>query len=375
MATFADSDSQRYANKAILAPMVRVGTLPMRMLALKYGADLVYTPEIIDKRIINATRRVNPETGIIEYITNGVTDLQIHPKEKPFLVFQMGTSDPEIALQAALAVQQDVSGIDVNCGCPKKFSIQGGMGAALLTNPARLKAILETLVAHCSVPVTCKIRLLDTDPDTLDLVRMIESTGVKALAVHCRTRDERPAQPAHWDRLKPIVDAVTTIPVIVNGDVFRYEDIARAKEITGASSVMIARGAQSNPSVFCSQGPANSHLVAQQYVAIALAIHNRFQNTKYTLMQMYPYTKSKEYQLLTRAKTNEALKVIFDLDEPFSVTVDQLRFCTVKDICRDAADHAMVKPDHAPQPKPARPRSPAEPSNVGPPTKQAKVAI
>lgn len=31
-----------YANKVILAPMVRIGTLPSRLLALKYGADIVY---------------------------------------------------------------------------------------------------------------------------------------------------------------------------------------------------------------------------------------------------------------------------------------------------------------------------------------------
>lgn len=31
-----------FYNKMILAPMVRVGTLPMRLLALDYGADIVY---------------------------------------------------------------------------------------------------------------------------------------------------------------------------------------------------------------------------------------------------------------------------------------------------------------------------------------------
>lgn len=31
-----------YAGKLILAPMVRIGTLPMRLLALQYGADIVY---------------------------------------------------------------------------------------------------------------------------------------------------------------------------------------------------------------------------------------------------------------------------------------------------------------------------------------------
>ena len=32
-----------YSNKLILAPMVRIGTLPTRLLALKYGADIVYS--------------------------------------------------------------------------------------------------------------------------------------------------------------------------------------------------------------------------------------------------------------------------------------------------------------------------------------------
>lgn len=31
-----------FRGKNILAPMVRVGTLPMRLLALDYGADIVY---------------------------------------------------------------------------------------------------------------------------------------------------------------------------------------------------------------------------------------------------------------------------------------------------------------------------------------------
>ncbi|KAJ1921285.1 tRNA-dihydrouridine synthase 2 [Tieghemiomyces parasiticus] len=306
--TFADPTSQRYADKLILAPMVRVGMLPMRMLALKYGADIVYTPEIIDKRIINSERVVNERTGIIEYRNNGVADLQIHPSEKPYVVFQMGTSDPDLALQAAQKVAQDVCGVDVNCGCPKKFSIQGGMGAALLSQPEKLEAILRRLVEGCDVPVTCKIRLLEDDEQTIKLVKMIESTGVKALAVHCRTRDERPRDPAHWDRLRLVTDAIKSIPVIVNGDVFKHEDIAQAKEITGASSVMIARGAQENISIFDAAGPAPALLVAQEYITVAMAVDNRFQNSKYTLMQMYPATKSEEFRLLTRSRSYEDLK-------------------------------------------------------------------
>lgn len=82
--------------------------------------------------------------------------------------------------------KDDVSAVDLNCGCPKKFSVQGGMGAALLSNPDNLVKILENLVQHAGMPVTCKIRLLPNQEDTLKLVRRIVVTGIKALTVHCR---------------------------------------------------------------------------------------------------------------------------------------------------------------------------------------------
>ncbi len=41
-----------YANSLILAPMVRGGTLPTRLLALAHGADLVYSEELIDLKMV-----------------------------------------------------------------------------------------------------------------------------------------------------------------------------------------------------------------------------------------------------------------------------------------------------------------------------------
>jgi tRNA-dihydrouridine synthase 2 len=60
-----------YRNKLILAPMVRVGTLPMRLLALEYGADIVYSEEIIDKSILATQRIVNQALGTIDYVRDG----------------------------------------------------------------------------------------------------------------------------------------------------------------------------------------------------------------------------------------------------------------------------------------------------------------
>lgn len=46
--------------------------------------------------------------------------------------------------------------------------------------------ILTTLRRNLEIPVTCKIRLLRSPQDTVELARRIEKTGVSALAVHGR---------------------------------------------------------------------------------------------------------------------------------------------------------------------------------------------
>jgi len=71
-------------------------------------------------------------------------------------------------------------------GCPKHFSVHAGMGVALLTDKERIKQVLTTLVRTIDKPVTCKIRLLEKMEDTVDLVKAIEQTGVKAIGVHAR---------------------------------------------------------------------------------------------------------------------------------------------------------------------------------------------
>lgn len=78
--------------------------------------------------------------------------------EKDKVVLQLGTASAERALRVAKMVENDVAGIDINMGCPKEFSIKGGMGAALLSDPERAKNILKTLVENIKIPVTCKIR-------------------------------------------------------------------------------------------------------------------------------------------------------------------------------------------------------------------------
>ena len=110
------------------------------------------------------------------------------------MVLQPGTACATEALQAANHVADCVKAVDLNMGYPVKFSVQGGMGSALLTEPEKVRDILTTLRRNlpASLPVTCKIRLLEDFKDTLQLAQLIERYGVQALAVHARRKHHRP---------------------------------------------------------------------------------------------------------------------------------------------------------------------------------------
>ncbi|CAO3599855.1 unnamed protein product [Absidia cylindrospora] len=334
-----------YTNKAFLAPMVRIGTLPTRLLALSYGADLVWTEELVDKRIIGSVRKYNAATGVTEYWKGHAMCFATHPDEKGKVILQLGTANPDLALQAALVLKDEVAGVDLNCGCPKKFSVQGGMGAALLTNPDRLKAILTKLVDNLDIPVTCKIRILDSEEETVKLAKMIESTGVKALTVHCRTKNQRSSTPAKWDALKAVVKAVTSIPVAVNGDVTCWDDIAKAKEATGASSVMIARGAQFNPSAFRKEGLVPFDEVAKEYIKKSVAVNNVFVNTKYVLLCMNTcpkHTKSALYQQIQKLKSMQAMCELFNLGSFYQKTIEQQKLDQETSLEQQEDDKTLV---------------------------------
>ncbi|XP_053555469.1 tRNA-dihydrouridine(20) synthase [NAD(P)+]-like [Bombina bombina] len=279
-----------FCEKTILAPMVRIGTLPMRLLALDYGADIVYCEELVDIKMLQCKRVVNEVLQTVDYVapTERVI-FQTCEKERGRVVFQMGTADAERALAVAKLIENDVAAIDINMGCPKEYSTKGGMGAALLTYPEKIEMILKTLVGGISKPITCKIRILPSLQDTINLVKRIEKTGVAAIAVHGRKKEERPQHPVHCDVIRAISEAVS-IPVIANGgsqEIIReYSDIEAFRSVTGASSVMVARAAMWNPSIFRSQGLLPLEEVMCDYIKHAVRYDNHYSNTKYCLCQM-----------------------------------------------------------------------------------------
>ncbi|KAG5925729.1 hypothetical protein E4U42_004017 [Claviceps africana] len=325
-----------YRGKVVLAPMVRSGELPSRLLALHYGADLVWGPETIDRAMIGTTRRFNNETGVIEWTrqpSHGHKDPPPEAKESIIyrvfpeveankLVFQIGTADPDRAVEAARLVAADVAGIDVNAGCPKPFSTSGGMGAALLQTPDRLVAILEALVKNITpefeIGISVKIRILDTAAETEALVRRLVATGITGLTVHCRTTPMRPRERAIRDQLRMIADVCheAGVACLMNGDVeTRDEGLRLAKEY-GVDGAMIAVAAEKNPSCFRSQadgGVLPWQPVVEQYLKFCMVVNNRFGNTKYLLAQMVP-GKDKSYPSVNQAKSYTDLCKMFGFD-------------------------------------------------------------
>ncbi|BGP54311.1 tRNA-dihydrouridine synthase 2 [Rhodotorula sphaerocarpa] len=194
-----------------LAPM-RVPDHPPT--ALDYGAELVWGPEIVDKAIIGAERKVNPRTGVVSFCKNGRSIFDCHPLEKPRLIFQLGSASPDLAVQAMKVIENDVAGVGLNCGCPKSFSLQGGMGAALLKEPEKLCSILSALVQATDLPVDAKIRLLPL-PSSKAKPAAKASSGAASPG---GAAPVEAAQPTPSAVLEPTVPPTVTVPP-VNGSV------------------------------------------------------------------------------------------------------------------------------------------------------------
>uniref|UniRef100_A0A7G3B1X4 Putative trna-dihydrouridine synthase n=1 Tax=Lutzomyia longipalpis TaxID=7200 RepID=A0A7G3B1X4_LUTLO len=300
--------------------MVRIGTLPMRLLALRYGADIVYTEELVDFKILRSRRMVNDVLNTVDFVdpSDGSIVFRTCLEEKDRLVLQMGTACPKRALRVAQMIEHDVAGIDINMGCPKEFSIKGGMGAALLSDPERAKSILKTLIDHVSIPVTCKIRIFPRLEDTIKLVKEFEALGIAAIAIHGRTRDERPMHPVHPDVIRAVAKEVS-IPVIANGgsrEIARHGDVLKFRDDCGASSVMIARAAEWNVSIFRKDSMLPLDEVITAYLKLCVDYDNSAHNTKYCVQNMLrELQETPRGRIFLESQTLEQICQIWDLGE------------------------------------------------------------
>ena len=174
------------------------------------------------------------------------------------LTVQFCANDPEELLQAARYVQPFCDAVDLNLGCPQGIARKGHYGAFLQENWDLVCKLISTLDKHLDIPVTAKIRILETKEKTLAYAERILESGASILTVHGRQRDQKGHKTglADWSVIRYLRDNLPPETVLfANGNVLRNEDIERCLDATGADGVMSAEGNLYDPTIFGDHPP------------------------------------------------------------------------------------------------------------------------
>jgi nifR3 family TIM-barrel protein len=227
------------ANRVLLAPLAGIGNWFVRLQARRHGAGLAVSEMVSSVALARGNRRTCEEM------------LRIHPDEHPVAVQLFGADPDAMGVAARIVAEAGADLIDLNFGCPVPKVRKTGAGAELLRDPERALALARA-AATPGLPVTVKLRSGVEPGDRCGFelaVRLAEEGGVSALAFHPRVAASRHAGRPDYDLARELTGRVG-VPVILSGGL-RTPDAARAAyERSGATAVMLARGALGNPWIF-----------------------------------------------------------------------------------------------------------------------------
>ena len=224
-------------NNIVLAPMAGVCNSAFRRIIKEMGCGLVYAEMVSDKGLVYNSKKTKDMLYVSDY-------------ERP-IAQQIFGSDVDTFVEAAKMVYEIMKPdiIDINMGCPvPKVAVRAQAGSALLKNPAKIREIVSAVVKAVPIPVTVKIRSgWDSNSiNAVEVAKICEEAGAKAICVHGRTRSQGYSGKVDLDIIKKVKGSVS-IPVIGNGDVNSIESAIKMFEYTGVDAIMIGRGALGNP--------------------------------------------------------------------------------------------------------------------------------
>lgn len=225
-------------NQVILAPMAGITDRPFRQLCRTLGAGLVVSEMLTSNNELWSSRKSTLRMD--------------HTGEDEPIAVQIAGGDPEMMAEAArLNVLNGAQIIDINMGCPAKKVCKKAAGSALLQDENLVRDILHAVVGAVDVPVTLKFRTgwSTESRNAMRIARIAEDAGIKALALHGRTRADAFLGEAEYDTIADVVKTVS-IPVFANGDITSPQKAKAVLDYTGAAAVMIGRAAQGRPWIF-----------------------------------------------------------------------------------------------------------------------------
>ncbi|KAI6353548.1 hypothetical protein MCOR25_008952 [Pyricularia grisea] len=177
--------------------------------------------------------------------------------DRPLFV-QFCANDPSALLEAAKHVAPYCDAVDLNLGCPQGIARKGHYGAFLQEDQELIHKLIRQLHDGLSIPVTAKIRILDTPEATLAYARNVLDAGASILTVHGRRREQKGhlTGVADWSAIRHLRENLPPETVIfANGNILQRGDLERCLEATGADAVMSAEGNLSDPTLFAPEPP------------------------------------------------------------------------------------------------------------------------
>ena len=270
-----------------LAPMAGVTDVIFRGLCKELGADVMVTEFVSAEGILQADERTRKYT-------------EFDDGQRPVGVQLFGGDGKRMGEAAKKIVDwKQPDFIDINFGCPVNKVVAKNGGSSLLKQCPLLAEVAREVAKAVSVPVTAKMRIgWDAKSvNALEVVKLLEDSGMQAIAIHGRTRAQGYSGEADWNVIGECAEAAS-VPVIGNGDISTGADVERRRRETSVSSVMIGRAAMMNPWVFreakhyLTHGEQPPPATAEQRIGfmrrhVDLAVHSgRYGSELHTLRHM-----------------------------------------------------------------------------------------